>query len=167
MSLAKVIANGVLFQIGWFLCVLQGDQVAMMVVPASLAIYWLFFTKELKDYLLILAITLFGITGDALLGALGILQFANNTITAPLWMISLWVLFATTIPWSLNWLIDNRNKFVGFSTLGGTTSYFAGVRLTDIEFGYSMGLTIMLILIAWFLYGLALHAMIKRWKLSE
>ena len=167
MDLAKVITNGILFQAGWFLCVLLGDQAALWVVPTSLVIFWLFFSRAVKDYLLILSILAFGIAGDVLVGVFGILQYPDNSVTAPLWMISLWVLFATTIPWSLRWLTDSRFKFIALSTLGGTTSYFAGVRLSDIEFGYSFNISVLLILLTWFLYGVALHCIVSFWKMAK
>lgn len=85
-----------------------------------------------KDAMEVVAIAVAGIFLDSALGAGGILTFHDSfsTIIAPLWLMGIWVLFATTISYTF---VLIRNKVLAQVVVGG---FFAPVSyITGAKFG--------------------------------
>ena len=59
-----------------------------------------------------------------------------------------------------------RLLFVLFCTVGGPVSYFAGVRLSDVEFGLPASLSLIMIAVTWLLVGTGLHYLHRNWSLK-
>ena len=99
--MAKLILNAGIFQLGWILSVLFGNVVALASALVSSVIYYGYFVTGRRDLTLILGVVLLGFFGDTLMGILGILVHTNGLPFPPPWMMTLWLLFAMTLPWSL------------------------------------------------------------------
>src|SRR5205085_49591 len=58
-------------------------------------------------------------------------EFASTTWSAfaPLWMVSLWMVFATTLNHSLRWLASRPWAAALAGGIGGPLAYFAGEKL--------------------------------------
>jgi hypothetical protein len=128
--------NFVLFQAGWFACVLgAANHQVLWAVLASLAYIafhvWRSPSPKTEISLLIKALIL-GVAADTLIMYLGYIDFGDawpSPYLSPLWMWTLWVLVATTINSSLSWL---RGRPILAAVLGGICgpiSYEAGIRL--------------------------------------
>ena len=106
-----VAANLVLYQIGWFACVLGAAHGAPWLGPlivAAIATWHLAHARhKARELTLLTCAALLGLILDSALLRLGLLRFSSGVVVAgfsPGWMIALWVLFATTLNISLRWL---------------------------------------------------------------
>ena len=128
--------NFVLFQLGWFACVLGAAHQKVFWAVAGTLVYivlhaWHTPFPKAETKLLLKALA-FGVISDTLIVNLGYLTFYDpwpSPYLSPLWMWVLWVLVATTINRSLSWL---RGRPVLGAFLGGICgpmSYEAGVRM--------------------------------------
>ena len=73
-----------------------------------------------------------GLVFDSLLVTVGWLEYPNGMfapVVAPYWILSMWVLFATTLNVSLAWLHGRYTLAAVFGAIGGPLSYLAGARL--------------------------------------
>lgn len=128
--------NFVIFQLGWFACVLgAANKQVLWAVIGTLAYIvfhaWRSPSPKTEINLLFKAF-IFGLVADTLIMHLGYLDFQDDwpsPYLSPLWMWVLWVLVATTVNGSLTWL---RGRPVLGAVLGGIAgpmSYEAGIRM--------------------------------------
>lgn len=136
MLKTPVFINAINFQIGWFACALGAAAgwpwAGVAVVLAIVAWHLTHVIEPRRELTLILAAAGIGAVWDSLLAALGWIQYPNGMLvdgTAPVWMIALWMLFATTLNVSLAWL--KRRLWLGalFGAVGGPLAYLGGARL--------------------------------------
>ena len=131
-----MLVNFVLFQLGWFACVL--GAAAGMPWSGSLLVlgiigYHVYRVADAGTELhLMLLVLLIGFSWDSLLVALGFLQFSSGVFhssLAPHWILAMWALFATTLNVSMAWL-KGRYVLAGlFGLVGGPMAYYAGLKL--------------------------------------
>jgi hypothetical protein len=141
ISKGAVLTNFVLFQLGWFACVIgaaqgypwAGTSVAAVIVAWHLRSA----SRPAAEFHLLLQVLLIGALWDSLLVALGWISYPTGTLlsgTAPHWIVALWALFATSLNVSMRWL---RGRLVLAAVLGavcGPLSYWAALRLGAVEF---------------------------------
>ena len=164
MNIKAVIANGVLFQVGWFLCVVFGDLAALTAAMVMIAIYALYYARSSQEYLFFAVIMAIGFAGDTLLSLTGILVYPSGLPFPPIWMMVLWMLFAMTLPWSLHWLVSRPRLFTVFCAIGGTFSYFVGVRLSGVQFGQDLLVCLGALLVLWAVHGYLLGNLYAQWR---
>ena len=162
--MTRIIANAVKFQIGWVLVVLYGNTVAVACAAVALLIYSKWFYTGIQDVFLISVTVALGFVGDTLMGFFGLLTYPSGLVIPPFWMITLWLLFSMTLPWSVRPLIRKRVVFVAFCIIGGPLSYVVGVRLTDVEFGMEPVQAILVLALIWVVYGVILSGFVRRWE---
>ena len=128
--------NFVLFQIGWFACIIgaANQQVFWPVVGTLLyiAIHIYCSPRPILELKLILKAALFGVAVDTLVTNLGFLSFEDSWPSAylsPVWMWTLWALVASTINGSLSWLRDRPVLGAVLGAIAGPLSYEAGIRM--------------------------------------
>ncbi|MBT8568812.1 DUF2878 domain-containing protein [Polynucleobacter paneuropaeus] len=134
--------NFVLFQAGWFACVLgAANHQVLWAVLASLTYIafhiWRSPSPKTEISLLIKALIL-GVAADTLIMYLGYINFGDAwpaPYLSPLWMWTLWVLVGTTINGSLSWLRDRPTLAAVLGGICGPLSYEAGIRLGAGEWG--------------------------------
>ena len=149
--------NIVLFQLGWFACVLSAAEGRSWTGPlVSLAIVLLhgFWIEKKKSVLSLLVVT--GLWGTLM--EQGLITFKAYTLTypfdgfffdVPAWFSSMWVLFGTTLRVSFSWL---HGKYFLAAILGfifGPLSYYGGSQLGPIDFGPSPVFGLLLVAIVW------------------
>ncbi|WP_339540032.1 DUF2878 domain-containing protein [Pseudomonas sp. RA_5y_Pfl1_P24] len=134
----KTLANAVLFQCGWFACVLGGDSLWLLVGLAALGIHLLWISSWAQDGRLILGVTLLGTLVDTSLRTVGFFQFSEPGPLIPLWLVMLWALLATTLRHCLAWSTQPRWLAALLGAVGGPMSYFAGSQLAGVSFGYAL-----------------------------
>lgn len=137
----KLAINVLLFQAGWFACVLSAAQglpwIGSVVVGSAIVWHLTESARPKRELVLIAAAALVGALFETFLVQTGWLRFNSGNVlagAAPYWMIALWALFATTLNVSLRWLRSRPGIAVLFGAIGGPASYYAGARLGAIEF---------------------------------
>jgi hypothetical protein len=146
----KNIANALLFQLGWFACVLGGDFVAFTATLLVLVLHKLFFVNSRAEWYLIVIAGFIGLIVDNLIAMQGILVFESPSLfNIPVWLACIWVLFATTLNHSLAWL---KNRYLAASALGAISapmSYLAGSKLTAVTLAEPAMTSLMIIGACW------------------
>ncbi len=131
-----MIANIVLFQVGWLACVLGAAQglpwLGTGVAVAVVAWHALHAVRPAAELKLIAIVLLIGAVWDSLLVCLGWIAYAEGTFmagVAPHWIWALWALFATTLNVSLRWLKQRPLLALLLGAVCGPLSYWGAVRL--------------------------------------
>ncbi len=136
-----VVSNFLLFQAGWFACVIgaaqgqpwAGSLIALAIVAGHLARA----AHPRGELALVLMAALIGALWDSALAATGWIAFVSGQWvagTAPHWMIALWMIFATTLNVSLAWLKHRLLLAALAGSIGGPLAYFGGAKLGALEF---------------------------------
>lgn len=137
----RLIINFVLFQIGWFACVLgaakQMPWVGVAVVIAII-IYHLTQAKHAKKEVQLLLITLvIGGTFDQIMLNHHVISYQAHgwsSLLVPVWILALWAEFVTLLNVSLRWMkvIQSRARWlvaVLFGAIGGPLAYMGAEKL--------------------------------------
>ncbi|NVZ72604.1 DUF2878 domain-containing protein [Pseudomonas costantinii] len=153
----KPLANAVLFQCGWFACVLGGDSRWILLGFAVLAIHLLWTSSGSEEGQVILAVTLLGTVIDTSLRTFGVFHFSQPGPLIPFWLVLLWALLATTLRHCLAWSAQPwwRSSLIG--AVGGPLSYYAGSQLAGVSFGYSTVSTVIGLALLWSMLFPVLH----------
>ena len=138
----RKLINFVLFQLGWFACILgaaHGYVIAAVLFCAAVVAFHLWQShNRIQEGVLLLKTGALGIAADTLLLQTGSLIFESKGLMpalSPIWMWSLWVILGCTLNESMSWL---KGRFVLAAVLGATTgplSYLAGVKLGAAQWG--------------------------------
>jgi len=142
--------NVVLFQLGWFACVLgaANDLPALgpIVVLGVVAWHLLSSKQPGAEFALVVAAVVIGALFETLLVWGGWTRFENGVPAAglpALWMIAMWPLFATTLNVSLRWMRGRPVLAALFGLIGGPLAYFGGAQLGALELAtLSVALTV-------------------------
>lgn len=140
--MSLMIQNFIMFQIGWFSCVIGGASdryywVGIAVVAAIVTVH-LLRANNMRSELMLITITMaLGAAWDSSLMMAGVFSFPNGVVYAglvPLWMVAMWALFATTLNVSMKWMKNNYVLAAVFGGIGGPVAYYAGHRMGAINF---------------------------------
>ena len=153
----KPLANAVLFQCGWFACVLGGNSRWLLVAVAALAVHLLWISSWSREGQVILAVTLLGTVIDTALRTFGVFHFSMPGPLIPLWLIVLWALLATTLRHCLAWSARPWWRASLLGAVGGPLSYYAGSQLAGVNFGYGTTTTVIGLGLLWALLFPVLH----------
>lgn len=136
-KLLKRIANFFLFYIGWGFCLagaVSGDLYKGPLIVAFFVFYHLVMERfRLSEVYLVLSLGVFGTLLDSLFLNLGFIDYLGGypgaPFIAPLWVTSIWCLFASSVTPSFGWLRANIFLAAIFGFGGGFASYFAAARV--------------------------------------
>jgi len=135
------VLNVVLFQIGWFACVLGAAHgLAWAGALSALAIVaWNVSRADhpRQELMLVGCAAALGVLFESLLVQSGWVRFGAGVViegAATYWMVVLWALFATTLNVSLRSLRAHGWLAALLGAIGGPLAYFAGARLGALEF---------------------------------
>lgn len=132
--------NSGFFYLGWILTIkfaLDGDYWLGPFINLLIIVLHLASIKQRAfEMALILTLPLFGsFLLDGALVISGVLHYSGGgDWSAPLWVISLWGLFATSINHSLSWVGKKLWLAVGTGAIGGTLSYLAAIKVGVAQF---------------------------------
>ena len=141
--------NALLFQLGWFSCVLGGNLIAILVTASILLAHSRLFLKGRQEYLLLAAVTCLGMAVDSFWAYSGVLAFPDSLTFIPLWLVCIWVLFATSLCHSLQWLQQRLLLASVLGAVAGPSSYLGGAALAGVIIGEPRMLSIAVIALAW------------------
>jgi len=135
-QLGHVLLNYGLFQVGWFACVWGAASGRPWLGPiAVLGVILVHLARAVKpgrEAVLLALCFLIGLIFDSVLLATGWVGYPNGEWVrglAPYWLISMWVLFGTTLNVSMRWLRGRFWLIFVFGLIGGPASYLAGEAL--------------------------------------
>lgn len=135
-----VVTNAVLYQVGWFACVLGAANgvpwIGLAVVGAVAAWHIAQARDRGREIRLLLLATGIGVLFETLLVQTGWMRFHAGVWiagVAPAWMVALWANFATTLNVSLRPLRDRLWAAALLGGVGAPLAYFAGSRLGALE----------------------------------
>lgn len=152
----SIILNFLLFQFGWFACVLGGayDQALPGCLIAVLVIAYHFYRARevIQELRLLTAALLIGFIFESIVTAQGFAIYSSGQVhdaIAPLWMILMWPLFATTLNISMRWMKSISPLLVSLiGVIFAPLAYYAGNRLGAVEYD-NLTLSLSIIAIAW------------------
>jgi len=134
----KNLTNFILFQAGWFACVLSvahgqpwwGPTAALV----ALAVHLLFVSRTdwRGEIRFVMIAGLFGIALDSTMSGLGVMSWTQPDQPAwlcPPWLLALWMVFPTSIGHSLGWMDRRPWLAASFGLVGGPLTYLAGTKL--------------------------------------
>lgn len=121
--------NALVFQLGWFACVLGGSTPWLIFVMALIAFHLLYMSDEQEGRFLLMVAAL-GSVIDSLLMQSGWLAFPGwEAQWIPPWLMILWLMFATLLRHALSWFQGRWLLAMCLGGLGGSSSYLAGAAL--------------------------------------
>jgi len=134
--MSTLTVNYLLYHIGWLAVVLGvaanfvwlGSLVAVVLIVLHLA--WVI--RPGHEMRLLAAGGITGFVTDSLLVSCGLLSFEVGILVdgvAPPWIVLLWIQFATTLRFSLRWLLSYPWLMSATGAIGGPAAYAAGAEL--------------------------------------
>lgn len=136
----QFVFNIVASQFGWFTSVFGGANqmpwLGPLTVLAIVALHLSFAKRPQSELLLIVTCGVIGALFDSLLVSFGWVSYPSGMFAAgvaPYWIISMWMLFATTLNVSLKWLRKVPLVAAGVGLVAGPLTYLAGAKLGGIE----------------------------------
>ncbi len=136
----NTVINFVLFQLGWFACVLGAAKQMPWVGVGFFVIFLMWHLSQAKpakpELILVLIAVLIGGVFDQIMTQLNLLSYKSHTIDAlpPAWILALWAEFAMTLNVCLRWMRNEQLRWrwliaVLFGAIGGPLAYIAALRL--------------------------------------
>jgi len=126
--------NFLAYQLAWFAVLISagvgvawaGATAAILVTAVHVAL-----RREPLELQLIALAAVIGLLVDSTLAITGQVRFASAWPAgfAPYWMVSLWIVFATTLNHSLRWLMSRPVAAALAGAIGGPLAYLAGAKL--------------------------------------
>ena len=134
-----LIVNFAVFEIAWLSSVIGGAQqmpwIGPLAVLVAVALHLRAARKPVEEVLLLLTCALIGAGFDSMLVAAGWVTYKAGLFSAyfaPYWIITMWILFGTTLNVSMRWLRGKPKLAALFGFYGGPASYIAGQQLGGI-----------------------------------
>ena len=150
------IVNFALFQCVWFACILGAAKghpwLGVVVGLVAIIVHLMMSSNAVFELLLCVSCGVLGYIFDSTLLAGDFIRFPTYTHLgplSPLWMVMLWVCFATTMNVSMSWMKGRYVIACVMGVIAGPLSYLAGVRLGALELGANHNASIIAIAMAW------------------
>lgn len=131
-----VIANFLLFQLAWFACVVgAAHSMPWLGVAVTLVVlmWHLYSAKQPKsELLLIFSVLIIGACFDQAMVVSTWVDYQYHGWSeriVPVWILALWVAFATTLNVSLAWMQNRYYIALIFGAIGGPLAYLGAERL--------------------------------------
>ena len=136
-----LILNIIGFKIGWLSSVVGAASQMPWLGPAVLLVVLFVHLRQAArpqlELGLVVACGFIGAWFDSLLAAAGWVAYPSGQLSpylAPYWIVTMWMLFATTLNRSMSWLKGRHGLAVVLGAIAGPMSYYAGNKLGGIEF---------------------------------
>lgn len=157
-GLAKRIVNMACFYGGWLICMHEATGPTPYfgsLVVAALLVYHMIFTHAFwVDAILIASLAILGTIIDSAYIWTGLIDYQGGysccPSIAPLWITSLWALYASSVNHSLEWLKLHLYLIAApLGAAGAISSYLVGVELGAITIHHSPVVTFAIIGLVW------------------
>lgn len=134
-----MLINFAAFQVGWFSSVIGAAQQMPWLGPLALVVVLAIHLRQARrphtELALIIACGIVGVFFDSLLVIFGWVTYPSgqfSDLVAPYWIVTMWMLFGTTLNLSMRWLKGRSLLAAVFGAVGGPASYIAGQKLGGI-----------------------------------
>lgn len=155
---AQLLLIAVAFDIYWGLVVMFRERGLFLWLALAVLAFLMLSPVQRRDALLL------AIAGCALDWAwvlMGLIAF-NSEAPLPLWMVALWLMFATVWSWITRISTLSWRKCVLLTTLGGPTAYVIGEHLGAITFLVPTAQVISGMVAGWLVLMLFFHRLMRR-----
>ncbi len=151
------LANAVLFQIGWFTCVLGGNSGWLLITCAIFCVHLGLIGSWQAEGKLLMTVFVLGCVVDSALIKLGVFDFGKPEWIIPLWLALLWPLLATTLGHCLAWSARPWWLASMLGAIAGPTSYIAGSHLTYVQLPLGLWPSALILAAVWAVMFPLLH----------
>ncbi len=134
-----LVTNLVAFDVAWFLSVFGGAKQMPWLGPLSVLVVLLVHfhaaRNPFEEVLLVICCAIIGATFDSILVAAGWVTFSAGFFSdylTPYWIITMWMLFATTLNVSMRWLRGKPMLAATLGLFGGPAAYLTGEKIGGI-----------------------------------
>lgn len=142
---------------GWLACVWGAAEgqpwLGPLVVAGYLTVHLWLSNRWQSELQFILLAGLLGTAVDSLEKASGLLVFVSDIPgwpwLAPVWIIAMWLLFASSLTTSLAWLQKRYGLAALLGIIFGPLSYALGQQLGGVTFTYSFNTTMLALAFIW------------------
>ena len=128
------------FKVGWVSSVMGAAAQMPWLGPAVFALIAFVHLRQAHrpelELCLVIAAGTIGICFDSLIVAMGWVMYPSGQLSpmlAPYWIVTMWMLFATTLNRSMAWLKGRAALAAILGAIAGPASYYAGQKLGAIE----------------------------------
>ena len=136
-----MLINFIAFQVGWFSSVIGAAKLMPWLGPVVLLFVLAIHLRQARRPqfeigLLVICGTI-GLFFESLLVIFGWVSYPSgqfSSLLAPYWIVTMWMLFGTTLNLSMGWLKGRPTLAAVFGAIGGPASYIAGQKLGGIIF---------------------------------
>jgi hypothetical protein len=128
----RLLANIVLFQVGWFTCLLLSGTWAILIATTIVLLHFYFivpYKQRIKETGLIAVVLFVGVILELCYLFSEVLIRSDGEGYPAFWLLLIWVLFATTFRYSLFWLRSKLWLASIFAGVAAPVSYYAGANL--------------------------------------
>lgn len=144
------IINVLLFQLGWFACVLGGDRVALPAALAIAVLHWLWVSRSLQQWMFIAMVGVLGFVTDSMLAKFGVFYFVDPSLgLMPFWLLCIWLLFAMTFHHSMAWLVDRPWLSAVLGAWFGPVAYLSGSQFAGVNFPEPVSQPLLILAVVW------------------
>lgn len=154
-----MLGSALLFQAGWFACVLGAHHPALLGLAAVCLLTHLAWLGKPGELRLVAVVSVCGWLTDSLLLMLGVFDFAGHTWLLPAWLLLLWPVFACTLLHCLSWTAHPWWLASLAGAVGGPLSYWGGVQLAGVGLPLGTGPSLLILAAVWALLLPLLHHM--------
>lgn len=148
----RALFDALVFQIAWFICVLGGIKLAVLITVSNLILHLHWLKSDLnftcRWLIYIFGCSLIGVGIDQLAIYAGFFIFPGHTLI-PIWLICLWLNFMMTLHFSLYWLEKSWWLTSLLGGVGGAYSYFIGERLGQIVLPHHWSIDGLFLFLSW------------------
>lgn len=129
------VLNFVLFQAGWFVCVLYPGLAAAGFVLLLLAFHMAFVSQHrMAELQFIGAGTVLGGVLDGIWFQTGILDDGTGSVQlTPVWLVGIWAIFMTTLSHSLSWISSRAWLPFVCAPVAGPFAYWSASKLGTVQ----------------------------------
>jgi Protein of unknown function (DUF2878) len=156
--------NAVLFQLGWFACLMGGNRIGVPATLAFMVCHWWWVSRDKHEWCAAMAVALVGIAIDSMLFACNVFSAGEPRNIAPWWLMGLWIMFALTLDHSLAWLTSRRWLAAVLGGVFGPLSYYGGYKLGAVTLGLPLPQVMIIIAITWTLLLPAAMWWMSHWR---
>lgn len=131
-----IIINFILFQLAWFACILGAAKATpwLGVAVTAVILTWHFHKArqaKLEALLMLTTLTIGAIFDQTMLSS-HLINYAHHgwsVSIVPVWILALWLGFATALNVSLRWMRSRQFTAVIFGAVGGPLAYLSAEKL--------------------------------------
>ena len=128
---SPAVMSAILFQLGWFVCILAPQSMVMVCVLAYLCVHYFFICRNKEVWIFSLRLFFIGVAIDSFWVYSGVIELSDGINVIPFWLIALWGMFALSAPFGFAFLRKNYVFAAVFGLLGAPVSYFGGAAIRD------------------------------------